>query len=181
MGLCRNVAGAALALSAANTLAQSPYEIHGLHTELVFIEAVAKAEKLGGNCQISTVRTQAVAKRALCEYAPCSARNQDGACEQQDTRTIGLTIASQPILRISLEAPGDSARLTLIAILFEGNLDTVAASLQQEFGPPDSTGTPPNKQSWTPAHRLNWTQGHYRMGLLNSPKLIILGADRQQK
>jgi len=179
MPLFRNLAGAALAVLAASALALSPYEIHGLHTELIFTEAVAQAEKLGGKCQISTASTQAGGKSALCEYPPCSARDKDGACEQQGARTTGLTIASQPILRISLEAPADSARLTLIAILFDGSLDAVSADLQQKFGPPDSDETPADQQNWSHARRLNWTQGHYRMGLLNSPQLIILGADRQ--
>lgn len=178
MGLFRNVAGAALAVYAANAVAQSPYEIHGLHTELVFTEAMAKAEKLGGHCQI-TPQTPNGEKTALCEFLPCSARTKDGACEQQGAKSAGLTIASQPILRISLEAPRKSARLTRINILFEGNHDAVSASLKQEFGPPDSDDTPADGQSWSHAQRLNWTRGHYRMGLLNSPKLIILGADRQ--
>jgi hypothetical protein len=174
----RNLLGAVLAVVAASALARSPYEIHGLHTELIFTEAVAMAEKLGGTCQITTSRSPAGRRNARCDFAHCSTQNQAGTCEP-DTR--GLAIAAQPILRISMEAPGESARLTLIAILFEGSLDAVTASLQQEFGPPDNAGTAAGQQSWTPARRLNWTRGHDRLGLLDSPKMIILGADRAPK
>jgi hypothetical protein len=181
MGSIRNLSGAAPAVIAAIALAQSPYEIHGLHTDLVFTEAVAQAEKLGGNCQITASGTQDGGTSARCEYLPCIERNQAGTCEQQNPRSPGLTIAAQPVLQISLEAPTDSARLTRILLVFEGSDRAVADSLKQAFGPPDGAGTSSEETSWSHSHRLNWTQGHYRMGLLDSPKLIILATDQAQK
>jgi hypothetical protein len=176
----RNLVGAALAIVAVTALAQSPYEINGLHTELVFTAAIAQAEKLGGNCQITPSATQDGGTSALCEYAPCSARNLDGGCEPQNTQTTGLTIASQPILRISLEAPAHSAPLSRIVFLFDGRHDAVEATLNQTYGPPSGDVTADQK-SWSHARRIRWTQGRYHLGLSNIPKLITLEADQVQK
>jgi hypothetical protein len=179
--LIRKMTGAALAAIAAMALAQSPYEINGLHTELVFTEAVAQAEKLGGTCQVAAPGTQEGGTSAQCEFSPCSARNQNGACEPQEAQATGISIAAQPILRISLEAPENSARLTRIVFVYEGSRDTVAESLKLAFGQPSGDATPADAKSWSHSQRLNWTQGIYRMGLLDSPKLLILAADRAQE
>jgi hypothetical protein len=173
---------AAAVLTAAATVAhaQPPYAIHGLHTELVFTEAVTLAEKLGGKCKVTSAETQGGGTSAQCEYAHCNAQNNSVECKPQDARTAGLAIAAQPILSIGLDAPGDSARLASIVLVYEGSNDIVADYLQQTFGPPDNVPRT-NEQSWSHAHRLAWTHGIYRVGLLDSPKLIILGADRTQE
>ncbi len=177
----RTMTGAALTVVATITLAQSPYEINGLHTELVFTAAVAQAQKLGGNCQITPPATPDGGSSAQCEFAPCGARSKDGACEPQDAKTAGLTIAAQPIVHISLEAPDDAAQLTRIVFLFEGRHDAVAGGLTQTFGAPNGEITPTDQKSWSHSRRLSWTQGRYRVGLVDSPKLILLTTDRSQE
>lgn len=175
------IAAAALGAVAAMALAESPYEISGLHTELAFSDAVTQAQKLGGICQITRDESQESGTSAQCEYVPCSTRNPTGGCTQQDAPAIGLTIAAQPILRIGMEAPGESAELTRIVFVYEGSRETVAEHLEHTFGPPNGEVARPDEKSWSHSQRLNWTQGIYRLGLLDSPKLIILGADRSQE
>ena len=172
---------AALTAVATMALAKSPYEISGLHTELTFSEAVAQAQKLGGSCQITRDESQQSGTSAQCEYVPCSLRNPTGGCAQQDTAATGLTIAAQPIVRIGLDAPGESAHLTRIVFVYEGSRDTVAEYLTLTFGPPSGEVARADEKSWSHSQRLAWTQGIYRVGLLDSPKLIILGADRSQE
>lgn len=179
MSSIRYLTGAALVFVPVIALAQSPFEISGLHMDLVFTEAVAKAEKLGGTCQITTSRTQEGGKIAQCEYLPCIERNIVGECERRDLDDPELTIAAQPIMQIGLEAPGDVSRLTRILILFEGSTVAVAESLEREFGPPKIHGNSQGK-SWTHSRRISWTQGNYHMGLMNLPKVISLTVDRAQ-
>jgi len=179
MSSIRYLAGAALVFVPVIALAQSPFEISGLHMELDFTEAVAKAEKLGGTCQITTSRTQDGGKIAQCGYLPCIEHNLAGECEKWDLDAPKLTIAAQPIMQIGLEAPGDISRLTRILILFEGSTVAVAESLEREFGPPKIHGNSQGK-SWTHSRRMSWTQGNYHMGLMDSPKLISLTVDRAQ-
>jgi hypothetical protein len=174
MDLFRKFVGVVLAVVPACALAQSPYVISGLHTDLIFTEAVALAEKLGGDCQVSNSRTGVSDKSVQCEYVACGERNQAGACEKEQPATAELLIAAQPILRISLEAPEDSAPLTRIVMVYEGDTAVVAQNLIEEFGPSDVDGTPTDNKSWSNARRWSWTRGRYRMGLLDSPQLIIL-------
>jgi hypothetical protein len=173
----RKVVGAALAVFAVIAMAQSPYEINGLHTDLAFTEAVAIAEKQHGNCQFSESKRRDGKRIARCEYLPCSKRNQAGTCEKWETNASGPTFASQPILWVSLEAPGDAARLTRIAFSYAGSSIAVEDSLRKEFGPANSDGTPVKENTWSQAHRLGWTRGSNHIGLLASPKLIFLTAD----
>src|SRR5262245_27217772 len=104
---------AAVVLASAAVVAQSqpPYVIHGLHTDLVFTDAVAMAEKLGGKCQITAAVTQQGETSAQCEYADCGSQDPAGDCKAQRGEMADFAIAAQPILRIGLEAPGTSAKL----------------------------------------------------------------------
>jgi len=169
---------AALAVLPATALAQPPFEISGLHTDLVFTEAMSKAETLGGDCRISNSRTKEGAKMAYCEFLPCIARNTAGGCAKYSMESPPLTIASQPVLRIALEAPGDASPLTRIIITYEGNTGAVAQSLTSTFGRADNDSGSRPEPSWSGSRRLSWTQGIYRMGLIDDPKLLILAADR---
>ena len=176
MGLVANFMLAAGVIFPAIALAQSPFQISGLHTDLVYTEAVAQAQRLGGNCQRSAEWTTD-GESVQCEYSPCLARNTGGKCIKFDLSKPGLTIAAQPILWIVLEAPAKPSRLTRISILYEGDNDVVAASLQQAFGSPDA-GAPTPEKSWSHARRLEWTKGNYRRGFLDSPQMIILASEQ---
>ena len=178
MNLSKNWMWAALALMPALALAQSPYKISGLHTELVFTEAVAMAEKLGGTCRGITPLTTVGGKSAQCDYLPCIEQSAAGVCNKWDMNDPGLTIGAQPIMRIGLEAPADDALVTRIVILYEGSPAAVAETLKREFGQPASDGTTNKEKSWSHSRRLSWNQGEYRMGLLDTPKMVILAANR---
>ena len=181
MGVFRIQVVAVLAMLATGALAASPFEINGFSTDLAFSGALEKARARGGDCQVTPAGTQEGGIRAQCEYAACSARDKDGACDPLDAQATGLTIASQPILRISLEAPTDSAPLTRILFIFDGRHDAVKASLYETYGPPDGDLTPSDENSWSRARRMKWTQGRYHLGLSDIPKLIALEADQIQK
>jgi hypothetical protein len=177
----RKLTAAVLVAVSAIAQAESPYQILGLHTDLIFTEAVALAEKLGGNCQTTTSETQDGGLLAECGYATCGALNPASECEQLEKKAPALTFGGQPITRIVVEAPGDSARLTRVFLEYAGSNDVIAEYLTQAFGPPHDNGPPANQKSWSHSRRLNWTQGHYRMGLMDSPKLIVLAAETVQK
>ena len=175
MGLVAKFMLAAGIVLPAIALAQSPFQISGLHTDLVFTEAVALAEKLGGDCG-RKAEWPTEGESVQCEYLPCLERNTAGKCTEFDRAKPGLTIAAQPILWIVLQGPEKSSPLTRISILYEGSNDVVAASLQGDFGPPDARASAPEK-SWSRARRLNWTKGNYRAGFLDSPQMIVLAAE----
>jgi hypothetical protein len=180
MSSIRKLVAAALSCLSAIAMAQSPYQVSGLHTDLVFTDAVAQVEKLGGDCRISAVSAEEGGTSAECDFLQCPEGNQVDACKGRDTQTPGLAIAAQPVLRIGLEAPETAARVTRIVVLFEGTTAPVAEALTQQFGLPDNHGAIPEK-SWSHSRRQSWTQGIYRMGLLNDPNLIILAADRASR
>lgn len=177
----RNLTAAVAVTVAAIAQAESPYQILDLHTDLIFTEAVALAEKLGGNCQTTASPSQGGGTVAECGYATCSAQNPTSVCRQPEAKVAALTIAGQPIKRIVLEAPGDSARLTRVLLEYAGSKDVIAEYLARAFGPPHDNGLPASQKSWSHSHRLNWTQGHYRMGLMDFPNLIILAVEPVQK
>jgi hypothetical protein len=179
MRLFRIQVAAVLAMLATSAIAASPFEISGFTTDKVFSAALETARARGGNCQITPAATQESGIKAQCEYAACAVRDKDGACDPQHMQAMGLTIASQPILRIDLEAPTDSAPLTRIIFIFDGRHDAVKASLYESYGPPDIS--PSDENSWSHARRMKWTQGRYHLALSDIPKLIALEADQIQK
>lgn len=181
MRLFRIQVATVVAMLATSAFATSPFEISGFTTDQVFSAALETARERGGNCQITPAATPEDGIRAQCEYATCAARDKDGACDPQKKQAMGLTIASQPILRIDLEAPTDSASLSRIVFIFDGRHDAVKASLYKSYGPPDGDLTPSDENSWSRARRMKWTQGRYHLGLSDIPKLIALEADQTQK
>lgn len=164
---------AMLFLASAGVLAQSPYVINGLHTGLTLREAVAQAEKLGGVCQFSAARSNETDKSVQCEYKHCLVSS---GCE--DAISTGPTFASCPIFSIGLSGPGDAAPLTQIVMVYKGETAAVAAGLIDAFGPTEANGAPTDEKTWTTARRWSWAQGRYRMGLMDSPQLIILTTDQ---
>lgn len=171
------LAGTVLAAVAVSTRAQSPYEILGLHSDQSLAQARTAAEALGGSC--STVRRNAQRSdlHLTCDYIPCADRpGAAGRCDRSDTASSTLHLAGQPVIRIGLEATDEAARVARIAILFDGDRSAVADDLAARFGPPDNAGDE-GDPSWTHSQRLRWSRGGYRLGLLDSPHLVILVAD----
>jgi len=182
MRLFRIQLATVLAMLATSTFAASPFEISGFTTDQVFSAALEIARARGGNCLITPpAATPEGGIRAQCEYAACAARDKDGACDPQNMQGTGLTVASQPILRIDLEAPTDSAPLSRIVFLFDGRHDAVKASLYESYGPHDADLTATDENSWSRARRIKWTQGRYHLALSDIPKLIALEVDQTQK
>ncbi|MEZ5501647.1 MAG: hypothetical protein R3E50_02925 [Halioglobus sp.] len=180
MGTVRIYLLLALAVLPAFAIAASPYVISGLSTDLVFTEAVAQAEKLGGDCQLAASRNDDGGTSAQCEYRHCPQGGPSAGCDQPHPDKPALTIAAQPILKIGLEAPGEEAHLSRIVFLFEGDAAAVALDLRQKFGAPDRDGAAESAQSWSNSRRLSWKQGDYRLGLVDSPQLIIMAVDRAE-
>ena len=174
MKLFRNLALAALAVLPASALAGAAFEINGLHVELVFTDAVARAEQLGGVCQSGLSRRRGGGVIAVCEYPSCLEENSPGVCDESSLESSGRMIASQPIIQIRLEAPEPSFRLTRIAMVFEGSPEVVAKSLKQKFGQPRKDPSATTEGSWTHSRRLHWKQDNYHMGLLDIVNTIML-------
>jgi len=169
-------ASAALLLLAASALAQPPFQIAGLHPDLVFTDAVAMTGKLGGQCRVKQSRTEGGGVSAQCKFPPRV--GGDGA---PDIAAPAPSIGSQPVVGIGMEATVESAQLTRIVFVFDGSLDAVADFLVQQYGQPDHGGTPSTEQSWSHSRRRGWSEGNYTLGLLNSPDLVILTANRPSR
>ena len=166
-----------LSVSAA-VLAQSPYTINGLHTDMTLANAVAQAEKLGGRCEVNGTRAgKEEGVTVQCSYSQCSNSDSTSGCEDRGAADTGLMLFSFPVSGITLSAPNDTAPLTRIVMAFEGDTDAVAEGLLETFGPTVAEGAPTGKKTWSKARRWGWVQGQYRLGLLNSPQLIILATD----
>tara|TARA_R110002072_G_scaffold21256_2_gene75817 strand:- start:2872 stop:3441 length:570 start_codon:yes stop_codon:yes gene_type:complete len=176
MRIINIVVGIALLLTSASVSARSPYVINGLHTDLALGEARTQAEKLGGTCRNVPSRPNDVSKNVQCEFSHCDPAHSAG-CEQTQPARAGLMFASHPILSIGLTAPGEAAALTQIVMVYEGDTERVARDLIATFGGTETEGAPTDEASWTNARRWSWRQGHYRMGLMDSPQLIILSSD----
>ena len=181
MGSIRSLLGAVLAVFSAIAVAETPYEINSLHVGLVFTEAVARAEVLGGTCEITTARRSNRGKIAQCEYLTCAEDSELGACEQRDKDSSGFAIASQPVMHISLEAAGNDALVTRILIAYVGNTAAVEESLRGQFGEAIHDESAGKVKSWSNSHRLHWQRGEYRMGLLHPSQLIMLTVDLQSE
>lgn len=168
---------AVLALPSLAAFAQAPFEVLGLHSDQTLAQARAAAESLGGQCAaLRNAGTRHVNVHLACEYIPCGERpDAAGRCDRSDTASSTLQLAGQPVIRIGLEAPDESARVTRITILFDGDRTPVADDLATRFGPPDADAS--DDPSWTHSQRTRWTRGGYRLGLLDSPHLVILVAD----
>lgn len=159
-----------------SALAMPPFSIEGLHLDLSSSAAIARATELGGVCAADPRRRASDEYRVHCEYLPCLERSAAGDCRKLDSSKPRLTIAGQMVVRIALEAASEDAPLQRIAILFEGDHAAMGDALIKDYGNPVAHGTQ-GEQSWTHARRVSWSQDGYRLGLLNSPHLIILAKD----
>jgi hypothetical protein len=178
IGTILAIVSALLTMAPACALAQSPYVIQGLHSELTLDEAVAQAEKLGGDCQVIAAHPNEEGRNIQCEYRHCDEATTAGDCNAEDLPAIALSFADQPIVSILLQAPADSARLTRIVMVYNGATEAVATGLIKAFGPTETDGAPSDAQSWSHARRWSWRSDQYRMGLMNSPQWITLATDR---
>ncbi|MBK6509078.1 MAG: hypothetical protein IPG06_06130 [Haliea sp.] len=172
------VVAALLATASACASAQSPFVIHGLHSELTLDEALAQAEKLGGDCQVIANHPSDEGRNIQCVFTHCDDATTEGDCNTEDPTAIALSFADQPILSILLQAPADAAPLKRIIIVYSGATEAVATGLIEAFGPTEADGAPSDKQSWSHARRWSWRSDQYRMGLMNSPQWITLATDR---
>lgn len=180
MNVIRYLAWAAMAIVAPVATAQSPFEINGLHTDLVFADARAMAEKLGAKCRIKHSRTEGGGVSAQCELPTADASAPAGSGVPPDAPARGPTIGAQPITRIGMEAPDETAPLVRIVFIFDGNIETVAEYLTQQYGAPDYGGEPTTEKSWSHSRRRSWSQGMYTLGLSNSPDIVILTVIRPE-
>lgn len=160
------------------TLADPPFSIQGLHLDLSTAAAKARAVELGGVCAADPRARASDNFRMHCEFLPCLEKTAAGKCRTPDRSQPSLTIAGQIVVRIGLEAQEADAPLERIAILFEGDHLAVAEALTRQYGEPVLHGKKGEK-SWTHSRRMSWSQSGYRMGLLNSPHLILLAKDPQ--
>tara|TARA_R110002073_G_scaffold58029_1_gene147477 strand:+ start:372 stop:956 length:585 start_codon:yes stop_codon:yes gene_type:complete len=160
--------------------AQTPYTISGLNTDMTLANGVAQAKKLGGLCEGDETRAGRGDDISIqCRYSHCSQSDSASGCEEGGAAGTGLMVFSFPISSITLIAPSEASPLTRIVMAFEGDTDAVAEGLLETFGPTVAEGAPTDKKTWSKARRWGWVQGQYRLGLLNSPQLIILATDPQ--
>lgn len=157
--------------------AQAPFQFGGLHTDLIFSDAVGKAQQLGATCNIKQSRSIGGGVSANCALLPCTVGTKVGICQEQHTLPTKLAIASQPIVTIGLDAPAESSPLQSITFLFDGSVDAMAKTLIEQFGAPTSDGTTSAQQGWSHSQRRSWTSGNYNLGLMNSPNMVILTAN----
>jgi hypothetical protein len=157
-----------------SAIAEPAFEISGLHIDMLFDDAVAQAEKGGGVCQLSTSRRGEEVVYAQCEYQSCEEGETSVDCDKRNQSSLGISVASQPIVRVGIEAPGAASPLTRIFIFFDGNVSVVEEHLTQEYGPPRRVGSVVSEKSWTRARRLVWKHGKYNLGLWTTQNVIVL-------
>lgn len=165
-------------LLAPAVFAQAPFEVGGLHADLPFSAAVAQVQQLGGDCQVKVSKNSSGGIRATCALLPCTVGSAVGTCQEQHALPTKLAIAAQPVITIGLEAQTASASLERITFLIDGSVDAVATALVERYGPPVSDATQDVQQGWSHAQRRSWRRGDYNLGLMNTPKLLILTAHR---
>jgi hypothetical protein len=157
----------------AAVFAAPPYEIRGLHVDMVFNDAMSRAEELGGACEPGTHR-RGEAFVARCDYTACAARGGNAQCPGSGVEGISWDLEAVAIVSIGFEAATPAARLSRIAIVFDGDADAVAESLVREYGPPDdTTGT-----GWSNSRRLFWMTGESNLSLLKNRRTIMLTTNR---
>jgi hypothetical protein len=181
MRISAYLAGVALVALAASAQdkPQPPFQIEGLHPDLVFTDAVTAIERLGGVCRIKQSRSQGGGVSAQCVIETVGENDGGATAGEAQSPKNGPMIGPQRITRVGVEAALDSAQLTRIVFMFDGGLEAVAQYLVQQYGQPDHDGTTSDKQSWSHSKRRGWKEGNYTMGLLNSPDLVILTVNRQ--
>ncbi|MEM9255144.1 MAG: hypothetical protein AAGA91_06835 [Pseudomonadota bacterium] len=170
--------GSMLCCLALNVPAEEPpFVLGGLHTDLTFEAAVAAVQKLGGECQPTRSRNDRAPAGVVCELVPCLGRVMAGVCEVWDDEAVVLSVAEQPIMRIGLEAAPGGEGLQRVVLGYEGSHALVQARLIDRFGPPSAGDVDGDSVNWSHSRRISWVRDGHRMGLLNSPKMIILVRD----
>ena len=177
MRCTRFLMSAVLLVSASATLAQPPFVINGLDTDQVFADAKAAVEALGGQCRVKPPRTPGEGVSAQCVFTSAGEPAGEGSAPLPAAHP-GLAIGAQPITRIGMEAPADSAQLTRIVFEFEGELEVVARYLEGQYGPPDHGASPAEQEGWSHSRRRGWIKGNYTLGLIDTPTLVILTVNR---
>ena len=157
--------------------AEPAFRVVGLHLDMGFKAAVAAAEKLGGSCEVGTHRRGEVTF-ARCEYSACT--EDEAACPQGGTSVPTLGMAPVPVVRIGLEARDDSALLSRVAIVFDGDFDRVAQGLEQVYGAPADDTAVSSPDSWSNSRRLFWREGEFSMALLKRRQTIMLTTTRPE-
>jgi hypothetical protein len=180
MKMTRYLTGVIVAIFATAAQAQAPFQIIGLHPDMVFPDARAAIEKMGGVCSMRQAKTAAGDRsiNAECTLPQASKAGHGGAVGNQGSVQSGPVIGAQPVTLISIEAPLESAQLTRIMIALEGNLDAIASDLEQQYGPPDHDTFATKDPSWSHSKRKAWIKGSYTLGLINVPQLVILTVNR---
>jgi hypothetical protein len=153
--------------------AAPPFEIDGLHVHLAFEEAVARAEELGGVCQLGTLRRGEVVT-AQCEYASCGGEGNATPCPEAEQGARPFAVVAQPVLRIGLEAPAGAPGLTRVSFIYEGDSQVVKESLLNRYGQPAGDSSEFTGKSWSHARRMQWRSGGDALGLLMTNKVVTL-------
>jgi hypothetical protein len=177
IGAILSMGSAMLALVPACVSAQSPFVIHGLHSDMTVEEASAQAAKLGADCQVIPNRPNDEGRNIQCDMRHCDEAAAAGDCSADDLSENSLSVAGHPIVSILLQAQEGSGRVTRIVLVYSGATESVAAGLIAAFGPTEADGTPSDALSWTSSRRWSWRSDQYRMGLINVPQWITLATD----
>jgi hypothetical protein len=177
MSWMKKLCAAVLMPVSLSALAQAPFEFGGMHTDLVFSEAVVKAQQLGGTCRVKVAKSSGGGVTANCELLPCTIGTKVGVCQEQHALPTKLAIGAQPIFRIALDAQAESLPLRRITFLYDGSFEDLAQNLITRYGAPTSDGTTDAQQGWNHSRQRHWTKGTYNMALVNTPKLLILTAN----
>jgi hypothetical protein len=179
MAFYRTFCCIAVALLPMAGLAQPPYPLNGLHTELTFTEAIDRAQQIGGSCKDTRPNRKRGGVSAACDYTLCNSPVPGEICNQEDDRASSFTLAKQRVTLVEFEAPGPDSQVSMIGIFFEGEHAAVMEELIAAFGKPNNDTLGDRKDSWTNSRRLFWHQGNQRVGLMDSPKMILMAADRK--
>lgn len=170
-----------LALLPAQALAEdAPYPLNGLHTNLTFSEALARAASLGGTCEAIPARRKIGGLSARCTFPACNLDKDHEACTAEQLEAATFKIGGQPIHTLDIEAPGEDERLRNISLFYEGDVEALLYHFVETFGEPKFDTAPQLEKSWTRSRRLIWQRGVQRASFITRPQMILLAADRPE-
>ena len=157
-----------------------PFHLQGLHTNLKFTDALARAAELGGTCESIRPRRKVGGLNTRCTFPACNIDKDTEACTAEELEAATFKIGGQPVHTLEIEAPAEDKRLRNISMFYAGDVEAALNRFLELYGEPKFDTAPQLEKSWTKSRRLMWQNGIQRISFMTRPQMIMLAADRPQ-
>lgn len=180
MMLCRLLLVTLAAWPAFALAEDEPFPLAGLHTNLTMVDALARAEALGGTCVSIRPRRKIGGLSSRCTFPACDSNRDTATCTPEHLAAATFKIGGQPVHTVEIEAPAEDAQLRNVSLFYSGDVDAILAAFLDLFGAPRFDTAPQLEKSWTRSRRLIWQRGIQRVSFMTRPQMILLAADRPE-